>query len=220
VTVQELTTTSYAILGLLAIQPWTTYELARQMEVSLRNFWPRAERKLYEEPKKLVEHGLAEVTRELVGRRPRSTYRITPDGRRALREWLGEPGAMPVLEFEALVKVFFAEHGSKEDLLSTLQRILEATEHRQGVDARWAAYYLATGGRFPGRAPVVTLVGKLQADLNDTLAAWARWAYGTASSWPPNLPAAPVPYEVLREIAGGAEHIGDRDEPPAGYGRD
>jgi PadR family transcriptional regulator AphA len=70
--VTELTTTSYAILGLLAVQPWTTYELAKQMEVSLHNFWPRAERKLYEEPRKLVARGLAEMSRETVGRRPRT----------------------------------------------------------------------------------------------------------------------------------------------------
>ena len=28
---RALTPTSYAILGLLAVQPWTTYELAKQM---------------------------------------------------------------------------------------------------------------------------------------------------------------------------------------------
>ncbi len=50
---KALTTTSYAVLGLLAIRPWSTYELAKQMEVSLRNFWPRAERKLYDEPKEI-----------------------------------------------------------------------------------------------------------------------------------------------------------------------
>jgi DNA-binding PadR family transcriptional regulator len=76
----DLTTTSYAILGLLAVQPWTTYELAKQVDVSLRNFWPRAERKLYEEPKKLVAHGLAEMSREMIGRRPRTVYRLTPEG--------------------------------------------------------------------------------------------------------------------------------------------
>ena len=69
--VKPLTTTSYAILGLLAIKPWTTYELAKQMEVSLRNFWPRAERKLYEEPRKLVAYKLATVQHETVGKRPR-----------------------------------------------------------------------------------------------------------------------------------------------------
>ena len=46
-----LTTTSYAILGLLAVKPWTTYELAQQMRRALGQFWPRAESKLYEEPK-------------------------------------------------------------------------------------------------------------------------------------------------------------------------
>lgn len=213
----DLTTTSYAILGLLAIQPWTTYELAKQMEVSLRNFWPRAERKLYEEPKKLVRHGLAEVTRETVGRRPRRVYRITPKGRMALREWLGEPGDMPVLEFEALVKVFFAEHGTKQQLVDTLATVVERAEHRERVDAQWAAYYLATGGRFPGRAPVVTLAGKLQAELNRNVTAWARWALETAAAWPEDIRQAPVPAEVLEEIAGAVTHTGDRHAAPPGY---
>jgi hypothetical protein len=31
----RLTTTSYALLGLLAVQPWSTYELTRQMDRSL-----------------------------------------------------------------------------------------------------------------------------------------------------------------------------------------
>ena len=32
---KELTTTSYAILGLLALRSWTTYELAKQMQRTL-----------------------------------------------------------------------------------------------------------------------------------------------------------------------------------------
>jgi PadR family transcriptional regulator AphA len=47
---RELTTTSYAILGLLAIKPWSTYELAAQMRRNLHYFWPRAESNLYAEP--------------------------------------------------------------------------------------------------------------------------------------------------------------------------
>jgi DNA-binding PadR family transcriptional regulator len=100
----NLTTTSYAILGLLAIQPWSTYELAQQMERSLGRVWPRAQSKLYEEPKKLVAHGLAKASVEQVGQRPRTRYAITPKGRRALATWLREPGAGPVLEFEQLLK--------------------------------------------------------------------------------------------------------------------
>ena len=56
---KPLTTTSYAILGLLRLRSWTSYELAKQVQKSLGWFWPRAERKLYDEPKNLVALGLA-----------------------------------------------------------------------------------------------------------------------------------------------------------------
>src|SRR5262245_24409070 len=94
-----LTSTSYAILGLLAIKPWTTYELAQQMERALGQFWPRAESRLYEEPKKLVAHGLARASAEMVGQRRRTIYTITPKGRRALAKWVPTPGEGPVIEF-------------------------------------------------------------------------------------------------------------------------
>ena len=93
---RPLTSTSYAILGLLSLRPWTTYELAQQMQRALGQFWPRAESKLYEEPKKLVEHGLAKATVEHVGKRPRTVYAITPAGRKALKAWMPEPSDGPV----------------------------------------------------------------------------------------------------------------------------
>lgn len=51
------TVSSYAILGLLALRPWTGYDLTRQATRSLRFAWPKSERLLYSEPKKLVELG-------------------------------------------------------------------------------------------------------------------------------------------------------------------
>src|ERR1700730_16761929 len=106
----ELTTTSYAVLSLLALRSWTTYELAQQMKRDLHWFWPRAESNLYLEPKKLVGHGLARAEKRYRGRRPSTVYKITPAGRRALTEWVrerGNPG--PVLEFEAIVRVLAAQ---------------------------------------------------------------------------------------------------------------
>ena len=117
---RSLTTTSFAILGLLAIRPWSTYELTKQMDRSLGRVWPRAESKLYEEPKKLVAAGLATASTERVGRRPRTMYSITGQGRTALAESLHSPGAGPVLEFEQLLKVWFSDHGSKTDALASL----------------------------------------------------------------------------------------------------
>ena len=57
---ESRSTTSYALLGLLALREWTTYELAKQVQRSIGWFWPRAERKLYEEPKRLVEARLGD----------------------------------------------------------------------------------------------------------------------------------------------------------------
>jgi PadR family transcriptional regulator, regulatory protein AphA len=42
----KLTTTSYVILGHLALRSWSTYELAQQMKRSTRHYWPRAESKI------------------------------------------------------------------------------------------------------------------------------------------------------------------------------
>jgi PadR family transcriptional regulator, regulatory protein AphA len=196
----RLTTSSYAILGLLALRPWTTYELAKQMAVSLRNFWPRAESKLYEEPKKLVAYGLAEVRTEHVGRRPRSVYEITPAGREALRAWLDEPGAMASLEFESLVKVFFAEQGTKAQLVATLRRIAEEQRRRAAVDAEWARRYAAGDTAFPERVAVLSLVGPLQAELNRTILRWAEDALETVTGWPDDLrtaPPAPGAFEAV-----------------------
>ncbi len=120
---KPLTTTSYAILGLLRIKPWTTYELAKQVQKGLGWFWPRAERKLYDEPKNLVALGLASATEEHTGNRPRTVYAITPAGRKALRSWLGQAPEPPAFEFEGMVKVFFADGGTIDQLRATLVSI-------------------------------------------------------------------------------------------------
>src|ERR1700749_4136991 len=102
---KQLTPTSFAILGLLAIQPFTTYELAQQMDRTLSWFWPRAASMIYEEPKKLAEASLATSQVTFTGKRRSTVYAITDAGRTALREWLDVPGAGMRMEFEALIKV-------------------------------------------------------------------------------------------------------------------
>lgn len=181
----ELTTTSHAILGLLAIRPWTTYELAQHMDRSVGRLWPRARSKLYEEPKKLVAHGLAEATRETVGRRPRTIYAITPAGRRALAAWLATPGAAgPVLEFEQLLKVFFADHGTTRDLLATLAETRRWAQEQAAEHAAVARGYLDGQGRFPQRMAVLALTGRFLADFTDMVGRWAEWASDVVQDWP------------------------------------
>ena len=196
----ELTTTSYAILGLLALKPWTTYELAQQMDRALGFFWPRTRSKLYEEPKKLVALGLARASSEKVGRRPRTVYSITPKGRRAMAAWVPQRGEGPVLEFEQLVRVFYAEHGSKSDLLATIESVREWSEDRSRASAGIPQGYLAGEGPFPERLPWLLLAGQFLGDFNAMVYRWAEWAAGVVETWPDDITSAEPDSATLKTM--------------------
>lgn len=188
---RELTTTSYAILGLLAVRPWSTYELAKQMRRNLHYFWPRAESNLYAEPKRLVEAGFARASSEPVGQRPRTVYSITPKGRRALGRWLGEPASESRLESETLVKLAFAGNGSKQDLLHTLRRYREVAETRRQELRAIFHEYLRGEDPFPERIHINVVAYRLLWDTTETEAGWADWAIDQVERWPDDLDTPP-----------------------------
>jgi DNA-binding PadR family transcriptional regulator len=179
-----LTTTSFAVLGLLSIKPWSSYELTQQMDRSLGRIWPRAVSKLYEEPKKLVDHGYARATTERNGRRSRTVYSITAKGRRTLAAWLREPGEGPVLEYEQLLKVFFAENGSKADILSTLVAAQKWAMARCAESLSVGERYLQGDGPFPERLPELQLTSRFITDFYLLVQNWAGWAASIVETWP------------------------------------
>jgi DNA-binding PadR family transcriptional regulator len=210
VSTPELTTTSYAILGLLAIKPWTTYELAQQMERALGLFWPRTRSKLYEEPKKLVVAGMAKATTEHVGRRPRTVYTITAKGRRALKSWVPTPGAGPVVEYEQLVKVFFAEHGRKQDLLATIDGARAWVEQRSLESEQIPREYLEGRGGFPERLPWLILTGRFLDEIDRAVYRWAEWATGVVESWPEDITRAAPDLGTLEDMAAYTSELAAR----------
>lgn len=119
----RLTTTSYAVLAQVAVRPWSAYELAEQRVRYFRYVWPRAESAIYREVKRLSAMGLLEGEKEYTGKRSRTVYSITEDGKEALREWLGTPISPFSMEFEALMRVFVAPLGTKDDLLGSLKQV-------------------------------------------------------------------------------------------------
>ncbi len=197
----ELNTTSFAMLGMLAIRPWSTYELAKHVDHSLRPLWPRARSNLFNEPKKLVAHGLAVGTEETVGRRPRTIYTITPAGRRALRKWLGTPGEGPVLEFEQLLKVFFADHGTKSDALSAVATIKQWAQDRNAENIAVARNYITGEGPFPERAAVISVVGRFLTEFADMVDAWAESATATIETWPDDPSQAEPDWTFMKRLA-------------------
>ncbi|MEO7944357.1 MAG: helix-turn-helix transcriptional regulator [Marmoricola sp.] len=202
-----MTTTSYAILGLLAVKPWTTHELVQQVDRSLRRFWPRAQSKLYEEPKKLVSYGYARADDDSVGRRRRTRYTITQKGRRSLATWLQEPGAGPVLEFEQLLKISFADSGSKADILMSLEATREWVVSQNEENLATARAYLKGEGAFPQRAALNQLSGRFLTDFYATVAEWVEWATGIVEDWPDDVSLAAFDVLAAEEGVRLAERI-------------
>jgi DNA-binding PadR family transcriptional regulator len=180
---RALTTTSYGVLSVLAIRDHATYELTKQMQLSLRYMWPRAESNVYAEAKRLVGAGLAEAREEWNGGRRRTIYAITDAGRSALAAWLASPSAHQRYESEALLKVFFAENGTKEELLASIRSIREdavaALEHFQRVTDP----YERGDGQHPERFALSALAARLIAEQHVTTARWAAWAEDVVSGW-------------------------------------
>ena len=200
---KKLTTTSYAILSLLALRPWSAYELSQQMQRTVGHFWPRAERGLYDEPKNLVAYGYATAADEHQGRRARTVYTITPAGRRALRAWLKAESAPPQFESEAVLRIAFAEHGSKQAALETLAGLRAQADEGRRVAVEVAREYVEGRGRYPDRIHTITLVNQFFADYYALLDSWAGWATSEIESWddisrPPDDNS---PVEILAETA-------------------
>jgi DNA-binding PadR family transcriptional regulator len=195
--VKKLTTTSHAILSLLAVRPWSAYELTQQMHRSVGVYWPRAERGIYDEVKNLVAHGLAEVEEGFHGRRPRSIYRITPAGRDALREWLATPVNVGLeVESETVLRVAFAENGSREDVLHSLAALRTQIADHAELGATVGEQYLSGQGPYPQRVHVISLVMRFLIDHLEAVDAWARWATAEVETWD-DVAAPPDPDRAL-----------------------
>jgi PadR family transcriptional regulator, regulatory protein AphA len=167
---------SYAILGLLAIRDWTTYELARQMERGVADIWTSARSMVYQEPKRLARLGLVQARTETSGRRTRTWYSITPAGLTVLRSWLAEPGAPPAMQFEGLLKVLLADTSQPGTLNASLTEAIKWADALQGVGRIVATEYAAGRGPFQERARLVSLTFAFLWDYAEFVRRWATWA--------------------------------------------
>ena len=206
---RPLTTTSYAVLSVLALRDHSTYDLTKQMRYSLHYLWPRAESNVYAEPRRLVEAGLASSREEFIGDRRRTVYSITASGRRALSTWLAAPSARPRYESEALLKVLFAENGTQEDLLASVRALREDAEealaHWQAVADR----YEDGAGEYPERFALSSLVARLLGEQESATVRWSRLAEAAISRWDgPSVDDAAWGVETVRAIGSASDRVG------------
>jgi DNA-binding PadR family transcriptional regulator len=195
----NLTPTSYAILGLLAVRPYSTYEIATQVERTIRRFWPRARSKLYEEPKKLVAAGLAVAAKDAHGRRPRTVYSITPAGRDALAAWLATDSAEPSLESEHILKIFYGDSGTTANLRDTLNGLRAWAAAVAEHNVAMGTFLLDRKPPYPDRLALLVLTGRFLDDYVEMVDRWAIWALGMIEPWPDD-PRRAVPDRAELEV--------------------
>jgi len=176
-------TTAYATLALLALQPWTGYELTKQFRRSLAFCWPKAESVLYEEPRRLVRQGWATARVEVERGRRRTRYTITDDGREALGRWLATESDAPRLELEPMLRFLFSDQGTLDDAGRSVaaMRTWATANLDFGIPA--LADFLATGGPFPERNHLSVLFASLFTDLCDATLAWCERADAEIATW-------------------------------------
>ena len=103
----ELTTTEAVALGVLAEGERSGYDLLKRVESSVGHIWSPAKSQLYAVLPRLVEAGLARRRMVRQATRPdKQLYRLTPNGKQAVRAWLEH--AAPRSFDELMLKVFFA----------------------------------------------------------------------------------------------------------------
>lgn len=180
----KISTTSYALLGLLAIEPLSAYDLTKYMRRSaLARLWPRTEASIYREPKILESLGLACSHTTATGARTRTVYSITPAGTRALRAWLATPSSPMTFECEAAVKAFFADAGDLSTLRSTLRDIADEPTG-SGQKALGIARDLAAGRvRYPNRLHLSAMAADLIVEINLAHVRWARRWLARTQHW-------------------------------------
>ena len=144
--VNQLSPTTYGLLGLLAVRSWTGYELTHQLRRSLRYVWSSSEGHLYREQKRLVQMGWATVEDEAAGQRTRQRYTITQSGRVALSEWLASEPEEPHFEIEGVLRLFYADQGSTADLTASMEATGQAAREMLGEMVDIVDEYLGDGG--------------------------------------------------------------------------
>ena len=116
------------ILGLLAHEDLTGYEIKHRIDASLSHFWGASYGSIYPTLNQLVDQGFAEKTNDPESPRNRQIYNITEKGREYLKNWLKDPVQRDEVRYETLLKLFFGSEAGSEITARHIRSFREKTE--------------------------------------------------------------------------------------------
>lgn len=121
----------YAILGLLARESLTGYDLTKKFDTTIAFFWSAKHSQIYPELAALTKEGL--VTFEVVtqtSKPNKKVYTITPEGLGALAEWVSEPREKRTVKDPTLLRAWTIGTVAPERVLPALREALEEWNKR------------------------------------------------------------------------------------------
>jgi hypothetical protein len=110
-----------------------------------------------------------------------------------------------VIEFEQLLKIFFAEQGTRADALATVAAARAWAVERNEDHLVAAREYQSGAGPFQHRAAQNVLVGAFLVDFYRMVAEWAEWAAEQVEGWPEDPSRAVAEPALLAEVGRRAE---------------
>ena len=174
------TALGYALLGLLARDDLSGYDLARRLKTPVGYFWQARHSQIYPELARLEAHGL--VRHHVVPQQDRpdkKVYAITDAGRDALRAWVTQPAAVGPIRDELVLKTYslwLADPGQAVALLREHQRHhAERLAEYEGIQA-WLESKYGADLRRPG-TPAFSTYLTLQRGISyeREYAVWCAW---------------------------------------------
>jgi PadR family transcriptional regulator AphA len=125
----------YAILGFLAVEPRSGYDLkTRHLSSGSASFWTADQAQIYRTLDRLSECGLAKArSYRQQGKPDRKVFSITPAGAQALTDWLGRAHDLPAHRDPFLVQLMFAAALPDDILVDVLMARRQA--HQGALDA-------------------------------------------------------------------------------------
>lgn len=161
----------HAVLGMLADQPGSGYDLMKRFERAMAGVWPATQSQLYGELGKLETAGLIHVHAE--GPRGRKEYEITETGLAELRHWLVEVEPAGPPRSATLLRVYFLGSVSPDQARGYIATMGEKAQAREkGLEE--------LEGTIPWGEDNESVYGRLVLEWGKRFSAmqreWAEWA--------------------------------------------
>ena len=143
----------YALLGLLAVEPASGYDLKRAINRSTYFIWNATGPQIYNTLHSLRGEGfLTSEALAQTGKPDKQIHTITASGRAALREFMSMPIRTSVTRDEVLLRIFFGNFGDKKSIKRELDAYLDRIgKERAFMEATEARVNAHPGGKHEAR---------------------------------------------------------------------